>query len=53
MECTPPLPSSSPIRRIIDDSIGLTGALAFKGWGLFSVRADVAGPDLIEWQFRP
>jgi hypothetical protein len=29
----PPAPNPSPIRRIIDDSIGLTGALAFNGWG--------------------
>jgi hypothetical protein len=31
-------PSSSPIRRIVDDSIVLTWALAFNGWGHFLLR---------------
>jgi hypothetical protein len=35
MECTPSPLSPSPIRRIIDDSIGLTEALAVIGWGHF------------------
>jgi hypothetical protein len=35
VECTPHAPNPSPIRRIIDDSIGLTGALAVMVGAIF------------------
>jgi hypothetical protein len=40
-----------PIRRIIDDSLALTGAPAVNGWGLFLMLSVATQSRIIGWQF--